>query len=283
MWIGNGELAHYLNTKISWVKFPVQRLVVGIVTTVLFTVGVTIGLLKFWEWLRNVRFNAYIEFVASSLIITFLISLFLHGREFLLRWKQSAVEAERYQKESALANFESLKSQVNPHFLFNSLNVLTSLVYQDADKSARFIKKLSEVYRYVLDTQKHELVKLSEEMLFIDSYVYLQQIRFGDNLRVSVDDLGEGKIVPLSVQMLLENAIKHNEISAEHPLVISVKRDGDYLSVTNSLRLRSNPLEESGKLGLVNIQNRYEFLTASPVLIVKTDSQFQVKIPIINF
>jgi hypothetical protein len=282
MWIGNGELAHYLNQKISWVKKPVERLIVGVITTVVYTVGVAIGLLKLWEWSRGFRFNSYSDFVIVSLVITFLISLFLHGREFLLLWRKAAVDAERYQKESIQANFESLKSQVNPHFLFNSLNVLTSLVYQDADKAARFIKKLSEVYRYVLDTQGQEVVLLKEEMAFVDSYVYLQKIRFGENLNVEISHLGDGKVIPLSVQLLLENAIKHNEVSSEYPLTIAVRRDNDYLVVVNGLRLKSHPLEETSGLGLSNIQKRYEFLSDKPVVIDKTDASFTVKIPILN-
>jgi sensor histidine kinase YesM len=282
MWIGNGELAHYLNQKISWVKKPIERLVVGIITTVVYTVGVAIGLLKLWEWSRGFQFKSYSEFVIISLVITFLISLFLHGREFLLLWRQSAVEAERYQKESIKANFESLKNQVNPHFLFNSLNVLTSLVYQDADKAARFIKKLSEVYRYVLDTQNQELVSLPVELAFVKSYVYLQQIRFGENLKVEIQETGDGKVVPLAIQMLLENAIKHNEVSSENPLTISVRRDGDYIVVGNSVRLKSTPSEENSGLGLANIQKRYEFLTVKLVIITKSDSRFEVKIPILK-
>jgi LytS/YehU family sensor histidine kinase len=282
MWIGNGELAHYLNLKISWVKKPIERLVVGIITTVAYTVGVAIGLLKLWEWSRGFRFSSYTEFVIVSLVITFLISTFLHGREFLLMWRKAAVDAERYQKESIKANFESLKSQVNPHFLFNSLNVLTSLVYQDADKAARFIKKLSEVYRYVLDKQSQELVSIKEEKSFVESYVYLQQIRFGDNLKVVMTDLDDGKVIPLSIQILLENAIKHNEVSAEYPLSISIKRESDYLIVENSLRLKTSPLEESSGLGLANIQRRYEFLMDKPVMVSKTETKFEVKIPVLT-
>lgn len=282
MWIGHGELAHYLNVKISWVTHPVKRFVIGIITTVLFTVVVTILLLKLWEWSRGFRFNSYYDFVIISLVITFLITLFLHGREFLVRWRQTAVEAERYQKESIKANFEALKSQVNPHFLFNSLNVLTSLVYQDADKAARFIKKLSEVYRYVLDKQSQELVSLNEEFAFVESYVYLQQIRFGENLKVELPKSNDSKVVPLSIQMLLENAIKHNEVSAEHPLTISVKLEGDYVVVENNVRLKSTPLEENSGLGLSNIRKRYEFLSDKPVTVTKSDWRFEVKIPILK-
>ena len=143
MWIGNGELTHMISKWISWVEFPVKRLVIGVISTVVFTVLVAIGLLKSWEYAWDIKFNSYNEFIFISLIITFLISLFMHGREFLLQWRRSAVEAERYQKESMTATYESLKSQVSPHFLFNSLNALTNMVYEDQDKAANYIKQLS--------------------------------------------------------------------------------------------------------------------------------------------
>lgn len=283
MWIGNGELAHFLNLKISWVKKPIERFTIGVITTVVYTVSVAIGLLKLWEWSRGVRFSSYWDFVLVSLVITFLISSFLHGREFLLMWRQSAVEAERYQKESIKANFESLKNQVNPHFLFNSLNVLTSLVYRDADRAARFIKKLSEVYRYVLDTREHELVDLKEEMSFVESFIYLQQIRFGNNLIVKNElTVFDGKVVPLSIQMLIENAIKHNEISSEHPLTITITRQNDFVIISNNLQIRSNPLEAGSGIGLANIQSRYEFLSDKRVGVQKSNSSFMVKIPVLK-
>jgi LytS/YehU family sensor histidine kinase len=217
------------------------------------------------------------------LIVTFLLSLFFHGREFLLQWKQSAVDAERYQKESVAATYESLKSQVNPHFLFNSLNVLTSLVYKDQDKAALFIKKMSEVYRYVLDTRDKEVVDLSEELAFTDSYIHLQQIRFGDNLRINNQISNkQGKVVPLAIQMLIENAIKHNEVSGEHPLEIRLAQTNGYISVTNTVQLKSAPLESHSGVGLENIRKRYEFLSVNKVIVEEGDGKFEVKIPLLQ-
>lgn len=282
MWIGNGELAHFLSSKFPWVKAPIKRLLWGLLSTVMFTVAVAFLLMKSWEYSRGFRFTNYTSFILISLVITFLISLFMHGREFLIEWRRSAVAAERYQKESMQATYESLKSQVNPHFLFNSLNALTNLVYEDQDKAAKFIKQLSEVYRYVLDTRDKEVVTLSEELKFLDSYAYLQRIRFGDKLRISISIQNElFRVAPLALQMLLENAVKHNEVSEENPLEINVYQQGDAMYVENSLRKRMRLGDDSSGMGLENIRKRYQFLTDRSVVVKETSSQFSVCIPLL--
>lgn len=282
MWIGNSELTHYISNRISWVDFPIRRLTVGIISTVVFTVLVAIGLLKSWEFAWNIKFSSYNEFIIISLVITFLISLFMHGREFLLQWRQSAVSAERYQKESMAATYESLKSQVNPHFLFNSLNALTNLVYEDQDKAAKFIKQLSEVYRYVLDTRNREVVPLEEELKFLESYAYLQQIRFGNKLSIELSLDGLNSLVaPLALQMLIENAVKHNEVSEENPLHIRVYHQDDCIVVENNLQRKKLMGEPPSGLGLENISKRYEFLSNRKVEVNSDNNKFVVRLPVI--
>lgn len=283
MWIGNDRLTHMISLRISWVDHPIKRLVVGVISTVLFTILVAIGLLKSWEYSWGIKFGGYSEFITISLIITFLISLFLHGREFLLQWKRSAVEAEKYQKESIAAQYTSLKNQVNPHFLFNSLNALTNLVYEDQDKAAKFIKQLSEVYRYVLDTQSKEVVPMKEELEFLNSYLFLQKIRFGDNLTIEVN-LSETKsmVAPLALQLLIENAIKHNVVSSDDPLMIKLTSQGKFIVVENDLQRKSTIGEPSQGIGLENIRNRYKFLSPTPVEVIEAEGKFIVKLPIIE-
>ena len=281
LWTVNNELNHYLNRKISWIHAPIKRLTVGILATIFFTVLAIMMLLMTWEYIWDWNFVNYSEIIINSLMITFFISLFFHGRSFLFQWKQSAVEAERFQKESMTATYESLKNQVNPHFLFNSLNALTNLVYEDQDKAANFIKQLSEVYRYVLDTRDKEVVPLEEELKFLKSYTYLQQIRFGDKLSIdiSLKDL-KSMVAPLALQMLIENAVKHNEISEENPLHLNVYRDGDFIVVENNLQLKSFPESNSG-VGLENIRKRYQFLSSVQVAVEQSDNKFIVKLPVI--
>jgi sensor histidine kinase YesM len=268
---------------VSWVKYPVKRLVTGVISTVVFTVIVAILMAKGYEYSLNLRFSSYNDFIFSSLVITFLISFFLHGREFLLRWKESAVEAERYQKENAMAQYESLKSQVDPHFLFNSLNVLTNLVYEDADKSAKFIKQLSEVYRYVLETRSKELVALEDEMKFVNAYLYLQQIRFGYKLIIQNNLNGQkGLVPPLVVQVLVENAIKHNTISEEHPLTIRISSGGESVIVENNIQKKMGLREDSTGIGLGNTRKRYEFLTDRKMEVEEGSGKFKVTLPLLT-
>jgi LytS/YehU family sensor histidine kinase len=283
LWTVNSELNNFLDLKISWIESPTKRLFAGLIGTIFFTVLAIVLLIKAWELALGVKIDYYYDVVVNALIITFFISLFFHGRGFLIEWKRSAVEAERYQRESMAATYESLKNQVNPHFLFNSFNALTNLVYQDQDKAAKFIKQLSEVYRYVLDTRGREVVPIEEELKFLDSYVYLQHIRFGSKLKIEVDLNGRRThIAPLALQMLIENAIKHNITSEDDPLSIHVYYEGDFIVVENNFQKKELPGDDSAGVGLENISRRYQFLTDKKVQIQQTDKSFVVKLPVLN-
>jgi sensor histidine kinase YesM len=283
MWIGNSELTHFIDQRISWVEAPVKRFIIGMITTVIFTVLVAVGLMKIWEYTRDIKFSTYSDFVVSSLIITFLISFFLHGRAFLLNWRKLELDAAQLRNENLNAKYESLKSQLDPHFLFNSLNVLTNLIYTNPDKSARFIKQLSEVYRYVLEVKSRELVSLADELKFVESYLFLQHIRFGDKLIVQNSLTGtDGLIPPLALQILVENSIKHNVISEEDPLTIKLYADANFMVVENNLQVKVLPHEDSTGIGLDNIAKRYEFVSDQKMVIEKTPEVFRVKLPLIE-
>lgn len=283
LWGGNSVLAHYISTKISWLKFPIKRFVVGLITTIAYTAGSVSLLMLGFEKAFNFNFGGFAWTVYFSIIITMIISLFLHGREFLMSWRQAAIDKERLERENITAKFESLKSQVNPHFLFNSLNALTNLVYEDPDKAAKFIKQLSEVYRYVLDARNRELVTVNEELKFLNAYLYLEKIRFGDKLSVEIN-LQEAalQVAPMALQMLVENAIKHNEISETHPLLIRIYKEGNYLVVANAVRRRIHMPADSVGVGLENIRHRYSFLSETEVIVLETPENFAVKLPAIE-
>jgi sensor histidine kinase YesM len=283
LWIGNEVLSLFISTKISWVEFPVKRLIVGVLSTVSFTVTIVWCIVWVWEKALNFSFGGSSGIIFSSLIITFIISLFLQGRGFLLSWKNAAVDAETAKKESIKAQYESLKSQVNPHFLFNSLNALTNLVYEDQDKAAKFIKQLSDVYRYVLDTRDREMVSLEEELRFLNAYLFLQQIRFREKLQVKINLNGvASQVAPLAFQMLIENAIKHNEISQDNPLLIHLYTIDNYLVVENNFQKKSVLKEDSPGIGLDNIRRRYAFLSDRPIEVTQTGKLFSVKLPVLK-
>lgn len=203
---------------------------------------------------------------------------------YMNKLKNTQVEAEQFKKISVEARFEALRNQINPHFLFNSFNVLSTLVYKDQDTAARFIEQLSNVYRYLLYNQERKVVPLKDELAFIESYIYLLKIRFGENLSVKNEIARNGEqfyVAPAVLQMLIENAIKHNVVSRKTPLEIVLRSENGTIEVTNNLQ-EKEVKEESTQTGLKNIQDRYLFLTERQVKIEKSPSRFTVKIPLLE-
>lgn len=218
----------------------------------------------------------------------FRINLFLNCVNaivyFMNKLKKSQLEAEQLKKISIEAQFEALRNQINPHFLFNCFNVLSSLVYKDADTSAKFIAQLSNVYRYLLYNQEKKVVLLKEELGFIESYLFLLKIRFGDNIEIEnrIDKESEDRYVaPAVLQMLIENAIKHNVVSKKNPLRVRIFSVDGFIVVSNNLQEKETK-EESTQLGLRNIQHRYAFLSDEKVRIEKSDKEFNVSIPLLQ-
>jgi LytS/YehU family sensor histidine kinase len=188
------------------------------------------------------------------------------------------------QEENIISQFESLKAQVNPHFLFNSLNVLSSLIFIDQQKASKFVRQLSKVYRYVLEHKDMDTISIKEELPFIESYIFLLKTRFDQNLNVDLsipEDKIYLKVAPMVIQLLIENAIKHNIVSKTRPLTIALRVKDDYIEVRNNLQLKSST-EVSSKVGLNNIKKRYEYLTNRKVVIVEGDDAFIVKIPLLE-
>lgn len=211
------------------------------------------------------------------------IAAFFTGVDFLKNWKTETIRAERLEKEKIATQYESLRNQVNPHFLFNSLNALSELVYENQELAVEYIRQLSQVYRYVLDSRNREVVSLYEEIDFMESFIFLQKIRFGNNLKVTIDvDKSDSRyILPLSLQILIENAIKHNEISEENPLHIVVNQDDNYLSICNKMK-KKRSMDKGTGIGLENIKMRYKYLTERPATSQEIDGNFIVKIPILE-
>jgi LytS/YehU family sensor histidine kinase len=211
------------------------------------------------------------------------VSLFLNGRAFLLSWRKSALAEEKLRSEKLMAQYEALKNQVNPHFLFNSLNVLSSLIEIDPKKASQYVQQLSDIMRYVLESRKRDLVPLKEELDFIEQFLQLQKLRFGDalNYKIDIQDQDNGQIVPLALQLLVENAIKHNVIAQEQPLTIFIKENGTKICVINDLQPKSQITSGSG-VGLVNLKERYQFLSEKAIEVKECDQQFSVCIPIID-
>ena len=228
---------------------------------------------NFWHILRN-----SLPVVPWNWIIVLQIEIFFYSLQRSEMEKQMAV----IEKEKALYQFEVLKIQINPHFLFNSLNVLASLAYQDTEKTNRFAKKLSTVYRYLLTTHGRATVTVQEELSFVESYLYLEHIRFGDALHVEIeDDLRNHHclVIPASIQMLVENALKHNISTKKSPLIVHISIGNEGITVRNNLQLRN--YVASNRAGLKNLQRQYA-LYGTLVEILKDEKEFVVKLPFVG-
>ncbi|MFN7117773.1 MAG: sensor histidine kinase [Saprospiraceae bacterium] len=217
-------------------------------------------------------------------IITFLVYSVQMSLFFVEKWKQEALRAEQLQKESIQAELNSLKHQISPHFLFNSLNILTELIDETPDLAKDYVNKLAETYRYVLKNRNTELVLLQEELEFLEAYLYLLKKRFGDNLQVclQIDPAAQSLYLPpLTLQLLVENAVKHNVLSAHLPLQLDIYTEYHNLWVKNKLQRRSDTAN-TGKTGLENIRRRYRYLSELDIHIMETSDFFMVQVPLLQ-
>ena len=287
-----GIINDSLSNKWDWIEHTNTRIWAGIVTTVLYTVPVVL-LIDYVNFIvisgHNIdRFfsGRYLWQHVFYIILSFGVSAFIHARGFMIQWK-NAVKQESTKQEivakTETAKFESLKNQLDPHFLFNSLNVLTSLIGENPQQAERFTTKLSKVYRYVLEQRNKDLVPIEEELKFAKTYMELLGMRFEEAVQFNIPDNisnNELKIVPLSLQLLLENAVKHNVVSTSKPLTINIYEEGSYLIITNNV----NPKEAIGKstkIGLQNIADRYGLITDKGVKIENNNKTFKVSLPLL--
>jgi two-component system, LytTR family, sensor kinase len=291
VWEGNLRIDHWLNQKYPWITSPAKRIIIHLVLSVGYSaISIFLAAFLFNCFSNELSFSGK-DFVRVTLIILgvlVLMSILLLtieiSTQFFRHWKNSLVEIEKYRAESLQAQLQNLKNQINPHFLFNNLSVLSSLVYKDQDKAVEFINQLSKVYRYLLDNQNSELVTVEQELLFLRSYIFLLHIRFDNSLIIKTDIKKEDQlrlIPPIALQILIENAIKHNETSSEFPLLISILSKDEKLIVENDLRLRSQH-EPGSQTGLQNIRDRYKFFTPNTVEVIQNTKSFIVKIPLLS-
>ncbi len=288
-WV-NSYFHNFATRKYSWEAHPVKRLWFGAIGAVILTV-LAFGLVR---WFVEViiygqDFNAFLETESIvnyivALVITLVVSLFVHAVYFWKALQDTKIKEQKIIAGTASAKFDALKNQLDPHFLFNSLNVLSSLIDEDPRQAQRFTTALSKVYRYVLEQKNKDLVPVDEELDFARTYVKLLTMRFEDGIRFEIPERAlnsEAKIVPLSLQLLLENAVKHNVVSSDKPLVIKVYEADGNLVVQNNLQEKSVVKRSSG-VGLRNVQQRYSIISNRNVQIHKTASEFSVQLPMLT-
>lgn len=205
--------------------------------------------------------------------------------QFLKNWKNAQVESETFQKESIKAELTALKNHLDPHFLFNNLNILSSLISKDQKLSQAYLEKFAEVYRIILQSSSEELVMLRQELDFISAYMYLLSIRFEDTIALQIDIPEQAKatyLPPLTLQMLIENAIKHNVITEIRPLSIEVSTRDNFLVVRNNDQPKKIAPSQQSRSGLSNIKKRYSYFTDQEVEIYSNENAFIVKVPLID-
>ena len=290
---GNYYSNSYLNKKYSWIDNTKRRIILGILSTVLVNVILVIvcNYLNFIVLQKNNPdhfFSGQLGFVNWLIInIALLISAIMHAKGFMEEWKKSSRKEVVEQKliaKSANAQFESLKNQLDPHFLFNSLNVLSALIDENPNQAQRFTASMSKIYRYVLEQKDKELVTVEEEIEFAKTYCELLKTRFEDSVSFDfmVNEAAlKSYVVPLSLQLLLENCIKHNFATSSKPLHIKIFTENGFLLIENNLQQREQ-VKESAGIGLSNIVQRYSLLTKLNVFIEKSDDFFRVKIPMLT-
>ena len=285
----NIKIFNWLRRKFPWGKKPVQRISSEILLTN-FNAGiiVTIFALIFSLTFNHFGNQKLIIVLFKNLIVAIIINTFavsiLEGYYYFKQWKISLIQTEQLKRENIQSQFEALKNQIDPHFLFNSINTVYSLIDTHPDKAKEFITKFSKTYRHVLDVKEKVVVSLKDELEFLNSYIFLQKIRHEGNLEITID-IDARKlnhyIPPLSLQMLVENAIKHNIISAKKPLKIQIFNNSNSLIVKNKLQSK-NFINESTKIGLNNLSERYKHISEiAPAFYVK-DNEYVAEIPLLN-
>lgn len=220
---------------------------------------------------------------------TFRVNLFLNCLNAIGHYhnklREVEVAAEKHKKDLLNAQYESLRKQINPHFLFNSLNVLDSLIRKsDIPRATHFLEQLSKVYRYLTSMEQRDLVKLNKELDFIDSYRYMLETRFKNAFKIVIDINEADKqlyVVPSALQMLVENAVKHNEISQSRPMELKIRSENQVISVSNTIQQKKTA-QITSKQGLINIHKRYEFLGINKFQILDDGTTFEVRIPLIS-
>jgi two-component system LytT family sensor kinase len=234
-----------------------------------------VDLALFFKQLPEKEFRGFVIGSSFGLLTGTVIFFFIELVE--------AIRSEQKLKEEKMRyHYETLKNQLNPHFLFNSLNTLSSIIYHDVQQADKFIFKLSSVYRYILDQHESKLVNLDNELAFVRDFFFLQQLRDGDriHLEIEVDQPSRYQILPVSLQLLVENALKHNMATTEKPLNIKISMSGNqYLMVKNN-RQPKQQLEGSFQIGLKNLNERVTMITGKDLIVEKNEEMFSVKIPI---
>lgn len=290
LYMANSILFIFLDRVFANDRFSFKRLLIGFISS-FFTSVFIIFLLRIFEevvinksTLNDFLANEHAGNYLVATIITFIVTLVVHLGYFYRSYQENRVKQQKIIAGTASAKFESLKNQIDPHFLFNSLNVLSSLIEENPENAQKFTSSLSKIYRYVLEQRDKELVSIEEELAFAKTYMNLLKMRFENSIFYELPEKvsnPEAKIVPLSLQLLLENTVKHNVVSEKKPLHIRIFERDNCLIVQNDLQ-KKEVLKDRQGVGLQNIISRYAILTDRKVNITQNEKEFTVELPLLT-
>ncbi len=289
IWFGNRYIMIYSRKKYPLFNDVRKRLVFQSITMLVFTIAANTIMGVFTESIYKDEHanlsptDILIHSNSAAIFSTIMIIAIYESIYFMHELRHSVEETETLKRESLTAQLNALRTQVNPHFLFNNLNTLSSLIPENPKHAVDFVQQLSKVYRHILEVKDEKSILLKDELEVLNAYAFLLKTRFGNNLSVTItipNEKLQQKIVPLSLQILMENAIKHNIVSAEKPLHINVFTQNGSLVVRNNLQMKKQVNESTG-IGLDNIRNRYKLLSDKTVNVSESDTNFTVSIPLI--
>jgi len=288
IWAVNREILLFFRKKYPTIEKLFKRILLQLFTAILVTTA--ISLFTSWiysfflYWGREITWQDAIYNLILSYLFVFIVSGIYETIYYFSHWRLSLKEAEELKKANLQSQFESLKSQVSPHFLFNSLNTLSSLIEENPEMAVKFVNQLSKVYRYLLQSNEKELTTVKEEMEFLDSYIFLLKTRFGEGFKMNIDlsdEILSSLIPPLTLQILVENAVKHNIVSMHRPLNITITSiDKSSISVVNNFQKKTINVASTG-MGLANIAAKYKLLNKPSIRIEEGIQEFSVTLPII--
>lgn len=288
-WLGHLTIGHFTETKLNWTKNLKKAHVISLSSYLLFGVifGFSITYLfsvhVFQVKGNDLFWDVFIKSLMLMVLDSIVISIY-YSTSLTKYWRKAIENNEDLKRENLVAKYEVLKNKVNPHFLFNSLNTLSSVIERNPELGSEYVKKLSDIYRYVMDQSDKELVTLDVEMKFVEDYIFLSKIRFGEALvfQSTLTEKTSTRVVPLGIQMLIENAIKHNIISDEMPLRIEVGIEDGFIFLKNNIQKKNIIVPDRKPHGLENLKNRYAYLSNLAIEITESDEFFLVKLPIIK-
>jgi sensor histidine kinase YesM len=274
----------------EYVKKAVGRLILFFACAFIISVVIYFLTMSIVALVNGLDFNTFMAQILKTDIKGFLIgagSGYIFGSLifFYFQWTDALKREQKLKEEKLIFQYETLKNQVNPHFLFNSLNTLSSLVSRDVSLSEKYIQKLSSIYRYILENKDHDHISLKEELEFVQDYFYLQKVRDDGkiDLEIQSTDPERYEILPISLQLLVENAFKHNVATKEEPLkiVIELLEQQKAIAVVNRLRPKTL-IESSSRLGLSNLSERNKLITGKDIEVIKSNEEFKVIVPLKN-